>query len=96
MVPAGNVTVGSAQGSHKVLSQVNDWLKNRGQPAVFQLVLVGFTRMALGFSEKYVGCEAAVGYAEARAAHTLFKHLTSVIPLAYRATYCRRVSALAV
>lgn len=44
LVPAGDVVVGSIEGPHKVLSQVNGLLVSQGQPPAFQLELVGLTR----------------------------------------------------
>lgn len=44
LVPAGEVVVGSIEGPHKVLSQVNDFLAGAGQPPAFQIELVGLTR----------------------------------------------------
>ena len=44
LVPASDAVVGSIEGPHKVLSQVNDFLLGLGQPAAFQIELVGVTR----------------------------------------------------
>lgn len=44
LVPASDVVVGSIEGPHKVVSQVNDWLVSQGQPPAFCLELVGITR----------------------------------------------------
>jgi transcriptional regulator GlxA family with amidase domain len=44
LVPAGDAVVGSIEGPHKVLSQVNDFLKGMGQPPAFTIELVGLAR----------------------------------------------------
>ncbi|MBF9222768.1 GlxA family transcriptional regulator [Hymenobacter ruricola] len=44
LVPAGEAVVGSIEGPHKVLSQVNDLLASLGQAPAFQVELVGLTR----------------------------------------------------
>lgn len=44
LVPAGDAVVGSIEGPHKVLSQVNDLLAGAGQPPAFHIELVGLTR----------------------------------------------------
>ncbi|MDQ2773074.1 MAG: helix-turn-helix domain-containing protein [Bacteroidota bacterium] len=44
LVPAGDVVVGSIEGPHKVLSQVNSFLAAAGQPPAFHIELVGLTR----------------------------------------------------
>jgi len=44
LVPASDAVVGSIEGPHKVLSQVNDFLLGRGQPAAFKIELVGLSR----------------------------------------------------
>lgn len=44
LVPAGDAVVGSIEGPHKVFSQVNDFLAGMGQPAAFQVELVGLTK----------------------------------------------------
>ena len=46
LVPAGDVVVGSIEGPHKVLSQVNEFLVGQGQPPAFHLELVGLTKNA--------------------------------------------------
>ena len=46
LVPAGDVVVGSIEGPHKVLSQVNDFLLAQGQPPAFELELVGLRKTA--------------------------------------------------
>ena len=46
LVPAGDVVVGSIEGPHKVLSQVNEFLAGQGQPPAFHLELVGLTPSA--------------------------------------------------
>jgi transcriptional regulator GlxA family with amidase domain len=43
-VPAGDAVVGSIEGPHKVLSQVNELLADAGQPPAFQIELVGLTK----------------------------------------------------
>jgi transcriptional regulator GlxA family with amidase domain len=43
LVPAGDAVVGSIEGPHKVLSQVNDLLLSMGQAPAFQVELVGLT-----------------------------------------------------
>ena len=44
LVPAGDAVVGSIEGPHKVLSQVNDLLRSQGQPPAFEIELVGLTK----------------------------------------------------
>lgn len=44
LMPASDAVVGSIEGPHKVLSQVNDFLASMGQPPAFQLELVGLTQ----------------------------------------------------
>jgi transcriptional regulator GlxA family with amidase domain len=44
LVPAGEAVVGSIEGPHKVLSQVNDLLTAQGQAPAFQIELVGLAR----------------------------------------------------
>jgi transcriptional regulator GlxA family with amidase domain len=44
LVPAGDAVVGSIEGPHKVLSQVNDLLRSQGQPPAFDIELVGLTK----------------------------------------------------
>ncbi|MDB5235941.1 MAG: helix-turn-helix protein [Hymenobacter sp.] len=44
LVPASDAVVGSIEGPHKVLSQVNDFLRGMGQPPAFRIELVGLTR----------------------------------------------------
>jgi len=44
LVPASDAVVGSIEGPHKVLCQVNDLLQGMGQPAAFRVELVGLTR----------------------------------------------------
>ena len=44
LLPAGDAVVGSIEGPHKVLSQVNDLLRSQGQPPAFEIELVGLTR----------------------------------------------------
>ncbi|WP_457069144.1 GlxA family transcriptional regulator [Hymenobacter sp. UYAg731] len=44
LVPAGDAVVGSIEGPHKVLSQVNELLTSMGQPPAFQIELVGLTK----------------------------------------------------
>lgn len=44
LVPAGDAVVGSIEGPHKVLSQVNDFLAGMGQPPAFTIELVGLTK----------------------------------------------------
>ena len=44
LVPAGDAVVGSIEGPHKVLSQVNELLAGAGQPPAFQIELVGLTK----------------------------------------------------
>ena len=44
LVPAGDAVVGSIEGPHKVLSQVNDLLVSRGQAPAFDIELVGLTK----------------------------------------------------
>ncbi|WP_210516655.1 GlxA family transcriptional regulator [Hymenobacter terricola] len=44
LVPAGDAVVGSIEGPHKVLSQVNDFLVGLGQAPAFEIELVGLTR----------------------------------------------------
>ena len=44
LVPASDAVVGSIEGPHKVLSQVNDFLAGMGQPPAFRIELVGLTR----------------------------------------------------
>ncbi|MBD2721590.1 GlxA family transcriptional regulator [Hymenobacter armeniacus] len=44
LVPAGEAVVGSIEGPHKVLCQVNDLLASMGQPPAFAVELVGLTR----------------------------------------------------
>ncbi|MDO7854769.1 GlxA family transcriptional regulator [Hymenobacter convexus] len=44
LVPAGDAVVGSIEGPHKVLSQVNDLMASHGQPPAFHIELVGLTR----------------------------------------------------
>ena len=43
-MPASDAVVGSIEGPHKVLSQVNDFLQGMGQPPAFEIELVGLTR----------------------------------------------------
>jgi transcriptional regulator GlxA family with amidase domain len=43
LVPAGEAVVGSIEGPHKVLSQVNDFLASAGQAPAFHIELVGLT-----------------------------------------------------
>jgi transcriptional regulator GlxA family with amidase domain len=43
LVPKGAI-LGSLEGSRQLLSQVNDFARGRGMPAVFQVQLVGLTR----------------------------------------------------
>ena len=43
LVLAGDAVVGSMEGPHKVLSQVNDFLASAGQAPAFQVELVGLT-----------------------------------------------------
>ena len=44
LVPAGDAVVGSIEGPHKVLSQVNELLAGAGSPPAFQIELVGLTK----------------------------------------------------
>lgn len=44
LVPAGEAVVGSIEGPHKVLSQVNDFLMGMGQLPAFQIELVGVSK----------------------------------------------------
>jgi transcriptional regulator GlxA family with amidase domain len=44
LVPASDAVVGSIEGPHKVLSQVNDLLAGMGQAPAFEIELVGLTR----------------------------------------------------
>lgn len=44
LVPASDAVVGSIEGPHKVLSQVNDFLLGMGRPAAFKIELVGLSR----------------------------------------------------
>ena len=44
LMPAGDVVVGSIEGPHKVLSQVNDFLRLAGQPPAFKIELVGLQK----------------------------------------------------
>jgi transcriptional regulator GlxA family with amidase domain len=44
LVPAGEAVVGSIEGPHKVLSQVNELLAGQGLAPAFQIELVGLTR----------------------------------------------------
>ncbi|MDO7846529.1 helix-turn-helix domain-containing protein [Hymenobacter sp. M29] len=44
LVPAGEAVVGSIEGPHKVLSQVNELLAGAGQPPAFHIELVGLTK----------------------------------------------------
>lgn len=44
LLPAGDAVVGSIEGPHKVLTQVNDFLVRQGQPPAFQVELVGLTK----------------------------------------------------
>jgi transcriptional regulator GlxA family with amidase domain len=46
LVPAGDAVVGSIEGPHKVLSQVNDFLQAAGQAPAFEIELVGLTKNA--------------------------------------------------
>ncbi|MGI4874467.1 MAG: GlxA family transcriptional regulator [Janthinobacterium lividum] len=41
LVPAGDAVVGSIEGPHKVLTQVNELLQSQGHPAAFVVELVG-------------------------------------------------------
>ena len=43
LVPAGDAVVGSIEGPHKVLTQVNDLLAMQGRPPAFAVELVGLT-----------------------------------------------------
>jgi transcriptional regulator GlxA family with amidase domain len=44
LVPRGNVALSCIEGSFTVFNKVNDFLINRGKPALFQVQLVGLTR----------------------------------------------------
>lgn len=44
LVPAGDAVVGSIEGPHKVLTQVNDILRSMGRAPAFQIELVGLTQ----------------------------------------------------
>jgi transcriptional regulator GlxA family with amidase domain len=44
LIPAGDIVVGSIEGPHKVLRQVNDLLVSMGQPPAFEVELVGYRR----------------------------------------------------
>jgi transcriptional regulator GlxA family with amidase domain len=44
LVPASDAVVGSIEGPHKVLSQVNDFLVRMGQAPAFEIELVGLTK----------------------------------------------------
>lgn len=44
LVPASDAVVGSIEGPHKVLSQVNDFLVGVGQAPAFEIELVGLTK----------------------------------------------------
>jgi transcriptional regulator GlxA family with amidase domain len=44
LLPAGDVVVGSIEGPHKVLSQVNDFLASMGREPAFQVELVGLQK----------------------------------------------------
>ena len=43
LLPAGDAVVGSIEGPHKVLTQVNELLASQGRPPAFQVELVGLT-----------------------------------------------------
>ncbi len=47
LVPAGEAVVGSIEGPHKVLSQVNELLRGQGQAPAFRIELVGVSRQSV-------------------------------------------------